>query len=1099
MKNGTRLLISVGLLILMFFCTTLAGSAASDFEIDSKGVLVKYNGYDSDVVIPDGVTAIGDGAFYRDDYYTWYELTSVKIPEGVKSIGKNAFSQCNRLKSVTIPSSVTSIGGGAFSDCSSLTSITIPSGVKTIENDTFSGCSSLTSITIPSGVTSIGEWAFSYCSSLTSITIPSGVKTIENDTFYGCSSLTSITIPSGVTSIGDGAFSYCSSLTSITIPSGVTSIERLAFRGCDYLMNITLPASVEYIRPWAFPDSTYDPDHKPGWYSKRDKTWISGGSAFTSRTGIADTYYAYDPSNTQKTTSVSIKDPKGTVVTGKSISLYQSEYQLSAAAAPKNTLQRFLWKSSNLAIATVDKTGKVNFAKEGTVKITVTTIDGSKKSASVSLTLHPKAESITIQDASGKDITGQNISTSQKTYQLKVKIIPVNAVQKVSWFRDSTIATVSEDGLVTFSKYGTIELTAKAEDESGISASVKLTWGTKAKNLRIYDAYGSDITDKTITISSATYRLRGVATPSDASQQFNWISSDNYTATVDSDGYVTFRRDGTVAITVETTDGSGLSAAVWLRYSIPTPGLPNIAVNNIRGFTNGITVKFMRPSNTDGYYANIYDYETGNRLNDSVKITQEKSGSYDVMRFYGTALKNGHPYRMVIYPYNKVGNITKYGSGRVVYGAPNPRIAAITAVPGDKSVTVRIARHQTADGYHLNIYQVNPKKMVSRNDITSAARIYNKVSGLQNGKLYYAEAIPYTKINGTKCFGASVYLVHFVPLSKPAGARVSFTNSSTARVSMSSDSAATGIKVMYRVPNGAMINGCEASGTSCTVSGLNRNSAYEFYVMKYKIANGKKHYGPGVTLTYKTTASGLPAPSNILISKEGNKLLQFGIAQDDFKGKGISVLYREGEGSFQKACEQNGRLCRKDGFDWSKDYTFYIMQYRVVNGKKVYSPGVTVTNWLTPKTVGGEDGLLIESSYPESSAPDEIYEVLEDYMTEDDLARNEVTALLGQEELTDTGSEDLVDEEFINFDEELYTEEELSAAEAQMEEVPEWDVSGAEVLMVDEPVEDAGPVMPETEMTGDAVTSEAPNQLNFYRIEDDAGGRNSYVPSFPKR
>ena len=75
-----------------------------DFEI-KDGCLVKYTGEDTEVVVPDGVTSIGEDAF------EWCSsLTSVRIPDSVTSIGESAFSCCWSLTSVTIPDGVTSIG-----------------------------------------------------------------------------------------------------------------------------------------------------------------------------------------------------------------------------------------------------------------------------------------------------------------------------------------------------------------------------------------------------------------------------------------------------------------------------------------------------------------------------------------------------------------------------------------------------------------------------------------------------------------------------------------------------------------------------------------------------------------------------------------------------------------------------------------------------------------------------------------------------------------------------------------------------------------------------------------------------------------------------
>ena len=203
------------------------------FSKDRKTLAAFPGGRTGEYQWPDGVTSIGDCAFYGCS-----SLTSVTLPNSVTSIGVGAFYGCSSLTSVTIPNSVTSIGVGAFEYCSSLTSVTIPNSVTSIGDSAFAFCSSLTSVTIPSSVTSIGDWAFSDCSSLTSVTIPSSVTSIGDSAFAFCSSLTSVTIPNSVTSIGNYAFEYCSSLTSVTIPSSVTSIGEYAFSNCSSLKDV---------------------------------------------------------------------------------------------------------------------------------------------------------------------------------------------------------------------------------------------------------------------------------------------------------------------------------------------------------------------------------------------------------------------------------------------------------------------------------------------------------------------------------------------------------------------------------------------------------------------------------------------------------------------------------------------------------------------------------------------------------------------------------------------------------------------------------------------------------------------------------------------
>ena len=199
------------------------------------------------VVIPDGVTHIGDYSFGGFIY-----VKSVRIPESVTSIGSGAFYDWCRLENVTLPQDLTSIGWAAFADCKALTEIHIPEGVTAIEGYTFKECEGLKIVTLPQNLTSIGEYAFWCCENLTEIRIPSSVTNIGAAAFQNCMNLKSIDIPNGVTSIEDSTFSGCMSLNSITIPDSVTTIGSDAFAMCIALKEITIPQQVEKIGAEAF-------------------------------------------------------------------------------------------------------------------------------------------------------------------------------------------------------------------------------------------------------------------------------------------------------------------------------------------------------------------------------------------------------------------------------------------------------------------------------------------------------------------------------------------------------------------------------------------------------------------------------------------------------------------------------------------------------------------------------------------------------------------------------------------------------------------------------------------------------------------------------
>ena len=260
-----------------------------DFVITLEdGVLKQYTGPGGDVVIPEGVTAIGWNAFSDCT-----GVTSVTIPEGVTELDVGAFDGCTGLTSVTIPASVRKMYAFCFRDCIGLTSMVIPEGVTSMEDGAFQDCTGLTSVTIPAGVKTIGRETFSGCTSLTSITIPESVSEVGTDAFdktpwleqqkaehdivyagqcvvtcretlahaeikdgtrYICNNafrnrtaMTSVVLPEGVTEIGWWAFQGCTSLASVRLPGSLTMINDSAFSGCRSLTSITIPAGVKWI------------------------------------------------------------------------------------------------------------------------------------------------------------------------------------------------------------------------------------------------------------------------------------------------------------------------------------------------------------------------------------------------------------------------------------------------------------------------------------------------------------------------------------------------------------------------------------------------------------------------------------------------------------------------------------------------------------------------------------------------------------------------------------------------------------------------------------------------------------------------------------
>ena len=233
-----------------------------------------YNASIKKVVVEEGVTRIGDYAFYGSNKYR--NLKEVQIAGSVQVIGEDAFHYCSSLENVTFEenSSLKEISDSAFSS-TGLSSVVLPDSLEVIDFAAFLG-TPLTSVKIPASVSKIGSNAFENCESLAEvhfaegskltslgssafrdtalaeIEIPETVETIGDSAFEG-TKLTSVKIPASVESIGNSAFESCADLRKVTFEEGsrLTAIGDSAFTGTA-LTEIEIPETVETIGALAF-------------------------------------------------------------------------------------------------------------------------------------------------------------------------------------------------------------------------------------------------------------------------------------------------------------------------------------------------------------------------------------------------------------------------------------------------------------------------------------------------------------------------------------------------------------------------------------------------------------------------------------------------------------------------------------------------------------------------------------------------------------------------------------------------------------------------------------------------------------------------------
>lgn len=294
MKKILLVLLTVIFLCLITSCSSVptdTGDFTCSFDTKEKTATIdKYNGNDSEIVIPDyfgkyRVTKIGTQAFSEQ-----YEITSVKLPNLLETIELQAFRLCISLEKIIFPETLTTIGNAAFSDCRSLTNLSIPKNVDSIGIGAFSNCYSLEKIIVdknnttfssdeygvlimnsttilqyppaskhteykmPDGIKKISSNSFAQTSNLEKITFSSSLETIESNAFKR-SGITSAIFGDNLKTIGSYAFSEAT-ITTLQLGKNVETIEHNAFEYCP-IDSVHIPSSTSEIGSFAFADCSF--------------------------------------------------------------------------------------------------------------------------------------------------------------------------------------------------------------------------------------------------------------------------------------------------------------------------------------------------------------------------------------------------------------------------------------------------------------------------------------------------------------------------------------------------------------------------------------------------------------------------------------------------------------------------------------------------------------------------------------------------------------------------------------------------------------------------------------------------------------------------
>ena len=202
-----------------------------------------------EVVLPDGITSIGDEAFDN-----CFNAHFSNLPNTIRTIGAYAFwGLSNWPEDLYLPADLYSIDYGAFRYCSGIKNLYLPANLRFIGDAAIGGISGLENYYVDEANPyfkidnhAVIEIAYNRLVAATVKTvIPDYIEQIGSSAFFDLA-VEEVDIPQRVVSIGTYAFGY-TQIHKLSIPNSVTDIGYYAFYGCKNLKTVVLGSGLKKI------------------------------------------------------------------------------------------------------------------------------------------------------------------------------------------------------------------------------------------------------------------------------------------------------------------------------------------------------------------------------------------------------------------------------------------------------------------------------------------------------------------------------------------------------------------------------------------------------------------------------------------------------------------------------------------------------------------------------------------------------------------------------------------------------------------------------------------------------------------------------------
>lgn len=299
-------------------------------------------------------------------------------------------------------------------------------------------------------------------------------------------------------------------------------------------------------------------------------------------------------------------------------------YQITATIMPDNAFDKSVtWSSSNTTVATVDSKGYVVGKAPGTSTIIAKTTNN--KSTYCLVTVLP----ITVDRVS---LNTNSVAMDEgETCQLIATVSPNNATDKsLSWSTDdNSVATVSNNGIVTAISGGTAEITVKTSNGKTAKCQVNVHQKIMPTSIEVLPV-------RLTLVKGNYYDLNSKVLPANAEDKtIMWTSNNSSAVSVDNDGRVTAKKSGQSAIiTAKTTNGLTSNVEVDVVNKAEKYGKYWELGVEYGGtiYKAPVTVgtpSYIRDSGDSLYFVSSFDSELYQGAKLKILITSGSSGSYD--------------------------------------------------------------------------------------------------------------------------------------------------------------------------------------------------------------------------------------------------------------------------------------------------------------------------------------------------------------------------------------------------------------------------------------------------------------------------------------